>query len=106
MASKVITTYMEAGKQFKIIKVNDTFYGAIDTKYIDENGRLKVRLDGVQMNCDRTVEGVIRNISHSIATERYIEEGFHPIMAVSLAWGETMEQAEATLARAKEMGIA
>lgn len=53
-----ITKYHVNDRTFYIIK-KDEFYLAIEDKYIDENGKINKRLNGMQMNASKDMNTTI-----------------------------------------------
>ena len=58
----IVKEFKTFEKRFVIVKQDDA-YCAIDYKYIDEEGKLKQGLNGLQMHCAKTLEDCMYNAS-------------------------------------------
>ena len=77
---KVITTYIEGGRTYKICKDSHGYWG-FETKYI-ENNRLTKQFNGASGFLSKTVEEVIKKISNSIKIDNLVENGMDRMEAV------------------------
>lgn len=48
-----VTTLVVRGRHFIVVKNDEGFYLAIETKYIDADGRLNTALNGMQMHASK-----------------------------------------------------
>ncbi len=71
---EVLTTLQVRGKTFYVVK-NGNYFCAIDTEYLDEDGRLKQTLNGLQMHANKSMPQCIEETRASVEIEYRIGEG-------------------------------
>ena len=71
----VINHYETRGRVFTIVNDQGKFL-AIDNKYLDEEGRTKVSLNGFQMHAADTLKDCIENANRACWMEDLMSEGF------------------------------
>lgn len=72
---KKITTYIESGRTFHICRDENGYWG-IEDKHIDENGKLKVKLNGISGHLKDSVAECIQSISFQIKLDDLIAQGY------------------------------
>ena len=82
-----ITKYHVNSRTFYIVK-KDEYYLAIEDKYIDENGKLNKRLNGIQMNASKDMNTTIERTRKQVEVDRLVAEcGFTLNEALVQAFG-------------------
>lgn len=62
---KHITTLQYRGRTFEIVK-NHGYYMAIEDKYIDEDGKLTIELNGIKMHANESIDQTIQSVKGMI----------------------------------------
>lgn len=73
-----ITSFYYRGETFEIVTTESqgkTWYCAINRKDIDENGKLKKSLNGLQMHASETLQGCMNNTKLAIDVQIMSEQG-------------------------------
>ena len=71
---KKITTFAKYDRRFTIVEF-ENWYCAIEDVDIDENGRLKKDMNGLQMNAQQTLDGCIRLLEKTLDMDEYEKQG-------------------------------
>ena len=95
---KVIEHYSVYNRTYYVAKHN-TYYVAIDYRYIDENGKLTKPLNGLQCHCSQTLANCLE-YARNTAYMEYLENdlGYTKASAFARVFGLTEEQAQMVLA--------
>lgn len=72
--STYITRIYCYDSKYYIVK-EDKYFLAIKSKYVNEDGTLKIPLNGLDMNADVTIGGCIRKTVLFEAIDHYMDEG-------------------------------
>lgn len=70
----IIKVFKYRDRNFTIVK-KDNYYCAIEDKYIDENGKMKCRLNGLQMYASEVLDETIKRVQYSVDIDYYISQG-------------------------------
>lgn len=94
---KSITTLIVRDKKFYIVKQGD-MYCAIDSKYVDADGKLTQALNGLQMHADKDLNKCLNNAKACAECDYYVSQGYTKADAFAKALGiELTEEAKALL---------
>ena len=74
MNKKVITTVLIGDQKFVIVYHMER-YCAVNTKYLDENGRLKKTLNGLQLHARSTLQECIDEVRMSVEVQQMTDKG-------------------------------
>ena len=70
----MVKVFKYRDRNFTIVKKED-YYCAIEDKYIDVNGKMKCRLNVLQMFASVVLEETIKRVQDSVDIEYYITQG-------------------------------
>ena len=89
MAQKPITTLLVRDEEFYIVKHEESgMYCAINTKYIDERGRLTKGLNGLDMCASKTVAQCVDSMRCRVEVRYRMDNG----MSMEQAFKEVFKQ--------------
>ena len=74
MLNIIIKNYVVFNTTYTIVK-KDNFYCAINNNYLDENGRLKLKLNGLQMHVNEDLERCLDLAKAQAEIDYYIDCG-------------------------------
>lgn len=80
-----ITTFYARTESFVIVKNPEGYYLAINTKYIDNNGKLTRPLNGLQMNASKDLEQCITSTRVQVNADYYMSCGMDILTALQKA---------------------
>ena len=72
---KKLTTLLVRDREFYIVKIDD-YYCAIEDKYLDENGVVNQKLNGLQMHAEKTMEQCIKAVQDSVEIDYLMDNGY------------------------------
>lgn len=87
-----ITTYHTHERTFEIVKLQG-MYCAIEDKYIDADGRVNTRLNGLQMKASDTLAKCLEQVKQGCEYERLLAAGEDKDVAIFVAAGTPYETA-------------
>lgn len=79
---KNITTLNTEGRKFYIVQNDDGFYCAIEDKFVDENGKLTQKLNGLQMNANKNVADCINQTMSKCRIDTLVKNGMDVTTAI------------------------
>lgn len=79
---KNITTLVVRNEKFHIVKNEEGFYLAINSKYVDKDMKLTQALNGLQMHASKDLNTCITNARNAVEVRYLIEQGMDEIQAV------------------------
>jgi len=88
---KRVTTLKTNNRTFEIVKNEDGFYLAIEDKYIDKNGCLTKKLNGLNMKADKDLNKCLQKtkdqceIDELIANGKSVEEAIKIVILGQIA---------------------
>lgn len=65
-AEIIIKNYIVRDRNFTIVKDENGWYLAIEKKYIDPDGRINTKLNGIQMNAAKELELCLRGVENDV----------------------------------------
>ncbi len=91
----VITTLYFRNDSFKIVKDTDGWYLAVDTKYLDRNGRVTRKLNGLQMHAAKSFDECINKTKFAVKVDELVAQGINQFVAnVMVSTGKKREEVE------------
>lgn len=82
------TEFAYRGKRFALCSTiieREVYYVAIDTDYVDDNGRVTRELNGLQVYLSSTLNGTIEAVKQAMDTIHYMQQGYRPEVAAYIA---------------------
>ncbi len=89
----VVKKYVVRDREFTIVKHED-MYCAIENKYIDKDGRLTEKLNGLQMNASEDLRQCLRLTKDAVDTDYYRAQGLSDAEIYSKITGTPLEKCE------------
>lgn len=89
---KLLTTYHSHNESFKIAKYEGKVV-AINTKYIDSNGKITKQLRGFEMFVSEDVPTCLDKIEAEFRKQEFESQGYGEFAAIALAHGSSIEEA-------------
>lgn len=101
---RAITTYISHKETFKIVKHEGTNnYLAINTKYLDCNGRATKELRGFEMFISEDIPTCIERIEAEFRKQEFEAQGYGQFAAIVLSHGGSVEEALEAEQRMQEL---
>lgn len=80
MTQTVIKHFVVRNRHFEIVKDEQGFYLAIESKYIT-NGRLNTTLNGFQMYASKELNGCLNTCKNQVEIEYLVDNGYSKAQA-------------------------
>jgi hypothetical protein len=85
MAKSIVKEFIVRGRHFTIVKQDD-FYCAIEDKYIDADGRLNTKLNGLQMHASKDLNMCLNTTKDCVEVDYLVKQGMSRDEALTMYW--------------------
>lgn len=83
----MIKDFSIRGRHFTIVHSREhNMYLAIEDKYINEDGRLNTKLNGLQMHAGKTMDECINYVTDMVEVEYLVSQGHTKAEAMCIYW--------------------
>ena len=91
----VVRNYVVRNRNFVVVQYDDGWYGAIEDKYIDANGKLTKQLNGLQVHHNENLNDCLEMTRNTVEMDYLIANGKTWGEAICIIHNLPMEKAKA-----------